>query len=77
MTDKNKSLLIELGNKLRFYRQEKKYSQEKFAELTELDRTYISGLERGKRNPSFLIIQKLIKVLEISANDLFIGKGEQ
>jgi len=77
MTDKNKSLLIELGNKLRFYRQEKKYSQEKFAELTELDRTYISGLERGKRNPSFLIIQKLIKVLEISANDLFTGKGEQ
>lgn len=77
MADKNKSLLIELGNKLRFYRQEKKYSQEKFAELTELDRTYISGLERGKRNPSFLIIQKLIKVLEISANDLFTGKGEQ
>ena len=71
MNENEKQILENFGNKLRFYRQEKNYSQEKFAELTELDRTYISGLECGKRNPSFLIIQKLIKILEIQANDLF------
>lgn len=68
-----KQELLNLGNKLRDLRQNKALSQERFAELTGLDRTYISGLERGKRNPSFLIIQRLCKVLEINPNELFIS----
>lgn len=63
--------LINLGSKLRDLRLQKEFSQEKFAELTGLDRTYISGLERGKRNPSFLIIKRLCQVLEINPNELF------
>ena len=55
-----------LGERLRKYRLEKGFSQESFAEKTQLDRTYISGLERGKRNPSFLIIRRISKVLELS-----------
>ena len=60
-----------LGRKLKMYRLSINLSQEKFAELTGLDRTYISGLERGLRNPSFLIIKKIIFVLKISPNELF------
>ena len=60
-----------LGERLRKYRLEKGFSQESFAEKTQLDRTYISGLERGKRNPSFLIIRRISKVLEISEQKLF------
>lgn len=75
MTDKDKKKLINIGEKLRFYRLEKGYSQEKFAELCELDRTYVSGLERGKRNPSYLIMLKILKVLEISSTQLFEGNN--
>lgn len=71
MNDFDNNLLNSLGSKLRTYRLQKNFSQEKFAELTELDRTYISGLERGKRNPSYLIIKRLCDVLEIEPNDLF------
>lgn len=63
--------LEKLGDKLRTYRLEKNISQEKLAEMTDLDRTYISGLERGKRNPSFLILKKLTVCLDICPNDLF------
>ncbi|MBQ8678659.1 MAG: helix-turn-helix transcriptional regulator [Treponema sp.] len=76
MNDFDNNLLNSLGSKLRTYRLQKNFSQEKFAELTRLDRTYISGLERGKRNPSYLILKRLCETLEIEPNDLFIG-GEK
>ena len=76
MNDFDKSLLNSLGTKLRTYRLQKNFSQEKFAELTKLDRTYISGLERGKRNPSYLIIKRLCETLEITADTLFEMEGE-
>ena len=72
MNDSDKNLLNSLGNKLRTYRLQKNFSQEKFAELTDLDRTYISGLERGKRNPSFLILKKLAECLDVNPNDFFL-----
>lgn len=63
--------LIKLGEKIREIRQTRNLSQEKCAELAGIDRTYISGLERGKRNPSYLVLKRLCKVLEISAQELF------
>lgn len=75
MTNIKSEDLAILGNKLRTFRVEKRYSQERLAELTGLDRTYISGLERGQRNPSFLIIKRLLTVLEISSNQLFEGNN--
>lgn len=62
--------LKQLGEKLRALRQDKGYSQEEFADLTNLDRTYVSGLERGKRNPSYLILKRLISALGIESSDL-------
>lgn len=71
MTTGEQDILSDFGNRLRKLRIEKGFSQEKFADLTQLDRTYVSGLERGKRNPSYLILLKIAKSLNISVKDLF------
>ena len=71
MTNNEQEIITELGKKLRDLRLQKSFSQEKFAEKTGLDRTYISGLERGKRNPSYLIIKRLCDILQITPNELF------
>lgn len=46
-------------------------SQEALALAAEVDRTYVSQLERGIANPSLLILYRIAKVLEVSAEDLF------
>lgn len=71
MTPEEQDILLNFGNRLRKLRIEKGFSQERFADLTQLDRTYVSGLERGKRNPSYLILLKIAKSLNISIKDLF------
>ena len=48
-------------------------SQEKFAERADLDRTYISGLERGVRNPSLTAIVKVAKGFGITTEELLRG----
>lgn len=48
-------------------------SQEKFATKCGLDRTYISGIERGHRNVSLRNIQTIVKALDTSISDLTQG----
>ena len=48
-------------------------SQEEFAERADLDRTYISGLERGVRNPSLTAIVKVAKGFGITTEELLRG----
>ena len=48
-----------LGNKIKLLRLEKSYSQEELAYKAAIDRTYISDIEKGERNVSILIIEKL------------------
>ena len=52
---------------LRQYRLEKGFTQEKLAELAGLHRTYISALERERRNISIENIEKIANELEIDA----------
>jgi transcriptional regulator with XRE-family HTH domain len=61
---------IRFGRRLRELRLERGWSQEILANLAEIDRTYIPGIESGKRNVSIMVIQKLSKVLEMSISDL-------
>ena len=58
------------GNKIKLLRLEKSYSQEEFAYKATIDRTYISDIEKGERNVSILIIEKLAKALEIEVFEL-------
>ena len=62
--------LIFLGLKVKNQRNSLGLSQEELAERTSLDRTYISLLERGKRNPSLLTLMKVATGLEISVSIL-------
>jgi len=59
-----------LAKNLRTLRQEKGLSQEAFADEAGLQRTYVSELERCKRNPSIMIIEKLALALGVSAGEL-------
>lgn len=69
-----KEVLLEphqtFGIVLRRLRTEKGFSQLNFALECELDRTYISLLERGKRQPSLSTMLKLAKVLNIPASEI-------
>lgn len=51
------------GEKVRSIRKNQNVSQEKLAELAELDRTYISDIENGKRNVSIETVFKIAKAL--------------
>lgn len=59
-----------LGKNLRELRQKKDLSQEAFAHEAEIHRTYISDLERGARNPTITVVEKLAKALGVTASRL-------
>jgi len=65
----SKALLL-LGGAIKTHRTLLRLSQEELAERCGFDRTYISMLERGKRNPSLLNLLKLAKGLETSISKL-------
>ena len=62
--------LEQLGNRIRSKRHILNLSQEKLAEKCGFDRTYISLIERGKRNPSYTNLLKLSKGLATSVSEL-------
>lgn len=62
--------LIPLGHAIKKHRVRMGFSQEKLAERCGFDRTYISMLERGKRNPSLLNLIRLADGLGISVSSL-------
>ena len=65
-------ILKVFGTNLKKYRTEKKLSQEKFAELCDLHRTYISDIECFRRSISLENIQKIANALEIDTYKLFV-----
>lgn len=65
--------LIKLGQNIKFHRSSNKLSQEKLAEICGFDRTYISLIERGKRNISFTNLLKVAVGLDTSVSDLTKG----
>lgn len=61
----------DFGDRLRELRNERDWSQERLAHEAELDRTYISGIERGVRNVGIDNIHKIAQAFGISMRDLF------
>jgi transcriptional regulator with XRE-family HTH domain len=59
-----------LGRNLRRLREEKGWSQEVYAEEAAIHRTYVSDIERGNRNPTILVLEKLAAPLGVSASTL-------
>ena len=59
-----------LGKNVRRYRQQKKLTQEELAFEAKIDLTYLGGIERGKRNPSLLVIGRIANALSVSIGKL-------
>ena len=61
----------DFGKRLQSLRKQQGYSQEKFAEMCDLHRTYIGSVERGERNISLENIAKVAAALDIEISQLF------
>ena len=66
-------ILLRFGDQLRRLRKDRGYSQEGFAHLCDMDRTYISGVERGKRNITLRNMEIIATTLGLSVSELMDG----
>ena len=67
----NMNIKQKLGLKIKELRKAKGLSQEKLANLAEIDRTYLPTIEKGERNVSIEVVEKLAKALGVKIKDLF------
>ncbi len=63
--------LKKLGSKIKILRNNKKYSQEGLAAMSNLDRNYISLIENGKANPSVIYLKQIADALDVDITELF------
>lgn len=63
------SLLSDVSQTLRILRKEKNLTQDELSHLAGLDRTYISGIERGIRNLTINSLEEIIKALNLSPDE--------
>lgn len=66
----DRSILKAFGRRIKTIRSEQSISQEQLGQLAELDRTYISGIERGLRNVSLINIERLAAALDVEPAEL-------
>jgi transcriptional regulator with XRE-family HTH domain len=71
------NILRLFGLHVKKVRQKHGLSQEELAHISELDRTYISGIERGKRNVSLINIVKIAISLNTTPSDLLAVDWEE
>ncbi len=64
---------LRFGKRVRELRQIRGFSQEALADLAELHRTYIGGIERGERNVSLKNIEAIANALSVSMGELLAG----
>lgn len=64
-------ITIKVGRKIALLRQRLGLSQEKFAELCDMHRTYIGAIERGEKSPTITTLEKIAKGLNIEIVELF------
>ena len=63
------------GNKVKSLREQKGISIEHLANISDVDRNYISDIEKGKRNVSIEIIEKIISAFDTDFATFFNDKG--
>lgn len=65
--------LVAVGQRIRELRLSRGHSQEGFANLVGLDRSYFGGVERGERNIAVLNLIRIAMALEVELGELFPG----
>lgn len=63
-----------VGQRIRELSKELGISQEALALKSEVDRTYVTDVENGRRNVSLEILERIVKGLEVSLNEFFNSK---
>lgn len=63
----------QLGLRIKYLRSIKKWSQEDLALEANINKNYISDIERGTRNPTLMILERIANALDISLSELFKG----
>ena len=65
---------IAVGKRIKELRQKSKLTQEELAFISELDRTYINGVENGRRNISIVNLEKIAGGLKVGLSSFFDAK---
>jgi transcriptional regulator with XRE-family HTH domain len=60
---------VVLGRNVRRIRQQRKLTQEQLAFEAEIDLTYVGGIERGRRNPSLMVMARIADALKGAAHE--------
>ena len=60
-----------VGKRVKELRNKLSMSQEELADIAQLDRTYITSVEHGKRNISIVNVEKLANALQVSLAEFF------
>ena len=63
---------LRLGKNVRRLRTAMDVSQERFGHDSGLDRTYVSGIERGVRNPTVMVLERLAIALKVDLHELLL-----
>lgn len=63
----------QLGRNLRAYRLAQGLSQEDFADVVGVHRTYIGGIERGERNLTLISVERIAESLRLDPIDLLVA----
>ena len=66
----------QLGYRIRYLREEKGLSIEALALEADINRNYLGDLERGTRNPTVVVLNKIATALKVSLSELFEGIRE-
>ena len=65
---------LKVGQRIKELRKKLEFSQERLANEAEVDRTYVTDVENGRRNISVEVLERLIAALRVSFSDFFNSK---
>ena len=67
------NVLVQLGMRIKFLRKEKKMSQLDLSVESGVNKNYICDLEKGRRNPSISVLERIAEALNVDLATLFKG----
>jgi transcriptional regulator with XRE-family HTH domain len=64
---------VRLGNRVRALRRERQWTQVELAEMLGIDRSYLSEIETGKKDPSLRVLKTIAEGFGLSLSQLLLG----
>jgi len=71
------AFIQQLGKRIRLLRKQRKLTQAKLGDLTDICYKYIGQIERAEKNPSVMVVCRIAKALGLSLTDLLDGTSEK